>query len=148
MNERNESHRDAFKAAVRLIDGQRRLLLDVEAREDIVQALSAIVRHLHRLPSNQIDRLYGIGPTDTARARLDSAVKAAESLSLFEIEHIIDREDIARFELEAIAIGRFHVPRGSMRSIGNLDRLREKIRTFVENEKTHVTITEVAKNSR
>lgn len=148
MTERDESHRESFKAAVRLIDGHRRQLQEAGANEELISSLSAIIRHLHRMPSFQIDRLYGVREPGDARQRLERAIQAAEHLSLLDIEQSIEREDIPRLELEAIAIGRFHVPRGSMRSLGNLDRLREKLRTFVQNEKTHAVISEVARNAK
>lgn len=148
MTERDESHRESFKAAVRLIDGHRRLLQEAGAKEDLLSSLSAIIRHLHRLPASQVDRLHGVRAPNDARQRLDHAIQAAESLRLPEIEQSIERDDISRLELEAIAIGRFHVPRGSMRSLGNVERLREKLRNFVQNEKTHAAISEVARNSK
>jgi hypothetical protein len=112
-----------------------------------MEGLSAIIRHLYRLPDHQIDRLFGVRDTTRSRDR-EKQIKEAAEFSIEQIEQKIASDDSTRAELEAIAIGRFHVPKGSMRSMGNLERLREKLATFVQNEKTHATITELARNTR
>lgn len=145
MNGDERRHRQSYKAAVRLLDGQRRLTEEAGANSELLDALSAIIRHLNKLPPSQIDKIFSVQKAADPERKWQAELRAVD-LSLDEIEHIVEDNDVTRRELEAIAIARFHVPRGSMRSLGNIDRLRDKLRTFVQNEKTHTTITEVAKS--
>ncbi len=77
-----------------------------------------------------------------ARSISDEQLRGA---SLSEIEGLVNREDISRRELEHIAIQRFSVPRGSMRSFSNRQMLLEKLHTLIGNERTHETISSVAR---
>ncbi|MGO9304923.1 MAG: hypothetical protein ACLP3R_14730, partial [Candidatus Korobacteraceae bacterium] len=66
-----------------------------------------------------------------------------------EILKLLNNEETPRSDLEQIAIVRFSVPSGSMRSFSNKRMLVDKLRTLVENERAHETIGEVARgNSR
>jgi hypothetical protein len=138
-----------FRAAVRLMDGYRRLLNDANSDPELLNAYTAIVRYLHALPDYQIAKILGDKRAGSeARAKRDAAEAAASSFSLVEIENILNSEETTRVQLEAIAIGRFQVPRGSMRSLGNIDNLREKLSTLVQNERAHAAISDVARDSK
>jgi hypothetical protein len=65
--------------------------------------------------------------------------------SLDELDKLVNDESTARKDLERIAIQRFSVPRGSMRSFSNKQMLVEKLRTLIGNERTHETIGAVAR---
>jgi hypothetical protein len=65
--------------------------------------------------------------------------------SLDEIAKLVSDETIPRKDLEFIAIQRFSVPRGSMRSFSNRQMLVNKLLTLIANERTHQTIGEVAR---
>jgi hypothetical protein len=147
MNE-TTAKKDGFRTVIRLIDAQRKALVEAEARGDIIHAFEAVIKYLHRMPDYQVSRMLGDDSPKPSTLRREAAIKSASTLSLDAIENTLNDDQATRAELEAIAIGRFHVPRGSMRSMGNLELLREKLRTFVQNEQTHATITELARNSR
>lgn len=141
----DQPHRDSFKLALRFIDQQRKILVDARADSQILDGLTALVRHLYRLPDNQVDRIFGRKDSLHTKELKEVAIQAALEYSLEQVERLIDSPDTPRRELEAVAIGRFHVPRGSMRSMGNSDLLRERLRTFVLNERTHASISELAR---
>jgi hypothetical protein len=65
--------------------------------------------------------------------------------SLSEIEQLVNRVDLSRKDLEHIAIQRFSVPRGSMRSFSNRQMLLDKLHSLISNERTHETISSVAR---
>lgn len=137
-----------FRAVVKIIDGQRRLLIEAGADSEVIYSFDALLRYLHRLPESQIDRIMNGGrPSGDDRAKRDK-IEAASQLSLSYVEEAVNNSEVTRSDLEAIAIGRFQVPKGSMRSLGNMDNLREKIRTLVQNERAHTTITEVARETK
>ena len=140
--------KDAFRTAIRIVDAQRRAMVEADARTEVIQALEAVIKFLNRMPDHQVARLMGDDRAKPTNLRRDEAIKSAASMSLEDVDRMLSDESVTRLELEAVAIGRFHVPRGSMRSLGNLGILREKLRTFVQNERTHTTITELARNVR
>jgi hypothetical protein len=65
--------------------------------------------------------------------------------SLDDISRLVNDEATSRKNLEFIAIQRFSVPRGSMRSFSNRRMLVDKLRALIDNERTHEAITEVAR---
>ena len=77
----------------------------------------------------------------------ENSLKGIQSASLNELERIVKDSDSPRRTLEQIAIFRFDVPRGSMRSFTNKQILAEKILSLIENERTHRTIGKVARLS-
>ena len=69
-------------------------------------------------------------------------------LSLEQIERLVADEKTSRKTLEAIAIERFQVPRGTMRSFASIGMLKEKLTTLVQNERAHRTISSMAQHPR
>jgi hypothetical protein len=65
--------------------------------------------------------------------------------SLDDISRLISDKSISRKYLEYIAIQRFSVPRGSMRSFSSKEMLVDKLRTLIDNERTHETIGIIAR---
>ena len=89
------------------------------------------------------------GTLSTApRNRQPSPTLSDEDLrnaSLAEIEKLVMNEGTSRKNLERIAFQRFSVPRGSMRSFSDKQMLVDKLRTLIDNERTHETIGAVAR---
>ena len=148
MTTSDDSLRNGLRSAIKIVDAQRRALIEAGAQAEVVSALEAIIRHLHRMPEHQIQRMLGRGKGKTGRQEQERAIEAASTLSLDDVERLLAHEETSRFELEALAIGRFHVPRGSMRSLRNISILREKLETLVQNERMHATIADVAGAAR
>jgi hypothetical protein len=65
--------------------------------------------------------------------------------SLGDLERIVSDDVTPRKDLEFIAIQRFSVPRGSMRSFSSKRMLVNKLLTLIANERTHETIGAVAR---
>jgi hypothetical protein len=138
-----------FRGAMRVLDAQRKMLIDAGAEHGTIDALSAIIRHLNGLSELSVLKIVdGKRHRDSLRSRKDQDAAIAANATLDTIEELLSNERTTRLQLEAIAIGRFQVPRGSLRSLGNIDQLRDKISTLVRNERAHETISSVAKESR
>ena len=147
MTESEPRPRD-LRTAGRLIEAQRQMLVDAGADGKLVRAFEAVVRHLFSLSEPQAVQFLR-SPTARSAAtarRLVDAPKMA-SLELDEVERLATDLGTPRTVLESIAVGRFKVPRGSLRSAGNSDQLREKILSMMRNERAHTTIAEVAKKT-
>jgi hypothetical protein len=134
-----------FRAALRLIDDQCQMLKKARAEEGLTLAIEAVLRYLHRLPPAQLDKLRGVPPKSTEAFKdRQSYERSVADLDLDSVQKVLDDEDTPRHKLEGIAIGRFKVPRGSMRSMGAIEQLRETLQTYVRNERAHESISKVA----
>lgn len=121
----------------------------VAARSDavIVKQYAALLRFLK---SNN-GRFLGEEPSEAAQhsrsakeaARLNEGILRAASLD--DVAKLVNDEATSRKTLELIAIERFSVPRGSMRSFSNKRMLVDKLLTLIDNERTHETIGAVAR---
>lgn len=148
MSERDD-YVSQFREAVKLLDAQRRILLDAGAAPRVTDAISAIIKHLHSLPSASVEKIVaGSRYKDAVRSRRERAAAAVANMTLDAIELAARDEKATRLQLEAIAVGRFQVPSGSLRSLGGIDQLREKIATLVDNERAHEAISSVVKEAR
>lgn len=65
--------------------------------------------------------------------------------SLDDLERIVTDIKTTRKDLESIATRRFSVPHGSMRSFASRELLVDKLRTLIANERSHETISAVAR---
>ena len=138
-----------YREAVRILDAQRRLLIDAKSSPEIIETMGAIMRHLHGLSDIGIIKITGgARHKQTLKERPRKHAAEAAAMTLAEVEKALDNPKTSRTQLEAIAVGRFQVPSGSLRSLGALEQLREKIMTLVQNERAHETISSVAKEAR
>ena len=138
-----------YREAVRILDAQRRLLIDAKSSPEIIETMGAIMRHLHGLSDIGIIKITGgARHKENLKERKRKHAEEAAAMTLAEVEKALDNPKTSRTQLEAIAVGRFQVPSGSLRSLGALEQLREKIMTLVQNERAHETISSVAKEAR
>lgn len=139
-----------FKKIIRLMLAQQRLMIEAGSPEPLTSSFKAVIQFLMQLPDEEKARALGVEHMNKRAPRLENFISLtdAATLTLDEIEKIISDADISRKTLETIAIGRFQVPRGSMRSFTRVSTLREKIAVLVLNERTHGTIASVAKGPR
>jgi hypothetical protein len=68
------------------------------------------------------------------------------TMSLDELLSLVSDEMLPRKGLEQIAIDRFGVPSGSMRSFSNRRMLVDKLRSLIRNEYAHATIGNLARH--
>jgi hypothetical protein len=138
-----------YREAVRILDAHRRLLVDARSSPEILETMSAIIKHLHGLSDIGIVNIIGgKRHKENLKDRRRKQAEDAATMTLPEVEKVLDNPKTGRVQLEAIAVGRFQVPSGSLRSLGGIDQLREKIMTLAQNERAHETISSVAKDAR
>lgn len=130
----------------KLLEGHRRNLAEAGGDEGVLNTYGMLVRYLSRLPRQQLLKLISTR-SETVKPSGDLPLKDVQNYSLEKIRVLLGRPDVPRKILEAIAVGRFHFPKGSLRALSNLEILRAKILTMIENERSHQTIHAVAKRS-
>lgn len=139
------SNEETVRRLIRILEFHRRELAEAGADKDLIETYAAVIGLAKRQkPADFPGPLKG-------RKRSNNIAMLSQSelvnLSLDEIERIVNDENSPRKLLEAVAVFRFHVPRGSMRSYSNMRTLREKILTSATNERAHETIKLVARKS-
>ena len=133
---------------LRLLEIYRRSLVEAGTSKDILDAYSRILKFAKELPTAETAPTFKKSRAASEKSKDISSEDHLLSLSLDDIERIVQNKETPRSLLEAIAIGRFDVPRGSMRSFSNMDMLRERILTRIRNERAHQTISSVASQYR
>jgi hypothetical protein len=132
---------------VRVLSDQRRVLATAGSNARIVDEYGALIQFLKSATSVELCRIFP-NLTKTRKKGIEEPEWSEEQLadlSAVEVQRFIADESTSRKSLERIAIYRFRVPRGSMRSFSNRDMLIEKLSTLLRNEQAHTTIETVAR---
>ncbi|GAA0652085.1 hypothetical protein GCM10009424_31700 [Sphingomonas ursincola] len=133
----------SLKTAVDVIKAYRKSLSVVGARREIIDSLDGALAILEsQAAKGAISAVFGSKVIASRDAPDD---KDIATLPEPEIEAMINDEDVTRRTLERIAIERFAVPKGSMRSYPNIMLLKEKLRTLMQNDVAHQAISEISK---
>jgi hypothetical protein len=142
----NKSGETESGTLLRVLTAQYNALVAAGAGEPLLREYSALLR-FWRLNRDIVLRraTHATGHPEWTSSLPSTSDEQLRSASLSEIEKLVNREDISRKELEHVAIQRFSVPRGSMRSFSNRQMLLDKLRTLIGNERTHQTISSVAR---
>ena len=114
--------------------------------ETVLRQYSALLRFLKSRKgaflNDLVHREHGTHPSRTSPTLTDEELRRA---SLDDIDRLVNDSATSRKNLEFIAIQRFSVPRGSMRSFSNRRMLVDKLRALIANERTHETIGAMAR---
>ena len=138
-----------YRKVLKILEQQRKTLTYADSDREIVETYSAVLKHLAQLSQVEILELHTAAPKNRkVRRKTPEPSIEMDKLSLAEIEKLTTDESTPRKTLEEIATERFQVPRGSMRSFSNVQNLREKIITLVQNERAHQTISAIAQQKR
>jgi hypothetical protein len=120
-------------------------LVSARSDEAVLKQYSALLRFIRSRPADFLeDEGY-------RKRRADPVLKSGlneenlQRVSLTDLEKLVNDEVTSRRDLERIAIERFSVPRGSMRSFSNKQALIDKLRSLIDNERAHETIGAVAR---
>ena len=136
-----------FDKLIRLLMEQRRALVVAESGENILKEYSALINFLRSATASELRRIFpGAEPTPpTVRQEINQTEAEISNLSRADVEKLINDEATLRKDLERIAIFRFRVPRGSMRSFSNREMLVNKLSALLSNEQAHTAIETVAR---
>lgn len=136
-------------AWIGLLDAYVRLLTATGAESSSVECLRSLVSNLRRMPEAEraalIRRRGGpeFGAKKTAPILPDDRVAV---LSLSEVEAILRADSTTRLQLHRVASLRFGMSKGALAPLPK-EALVEKIRTLVEHEGTHESITRAASSA-
>jgi hypothetical protein len=150
-------HNPGLSINVRLYDvlaAHRRALVAAGCEKQILNEYSILLHFLRPRSESRLSEMPA-SPTENVIAsskqtfqrpqkRLISESEVMES-SLDQLQELVRDDAVARKDLERIAIQRFSVPRGSMRSFSNRRMLVGKLLTLIRNEQAHETISRIAR---
>jgi hypothetical protein len=123
-----------------------RALVAARSDETVLKEYSALLRFLKSGKAEFLATpLHGDRRTYQVAATVTAVDRELGSATLDALEALVNDGRTPRKNLEQIAIQRFSVPRGSMRSFSNRRMLVDKLLTLIANERTHETIGAVAR---
>src|SRR4051812_1690766 len=116
---------DDLKSVLLLLESQRRALKLARASPQLLEVYSAVMKYLRRLPPEALQQMMSrTGESPKTKSVHDIPVSELQSLTVEDVERLVADEASTRKLLEMIAIERFKVPRGSMRSFQNMQSLK------------------------
>jgi hypothetical protein len=131
---------------LRVLGEQRRVLMVAGCNNVILQQYDAFIRFLRLAPPDELHRIFGDALiSQYSTDGFEQGEAEITDMSASEVERVINDDTTPRKTLERIAIYRFRVPRGSMRSFSNRGMLVEKLTTLLRNEQAHRAIETVAR---
>lgn len=143
MNDKNPQDRSSRADLLKVLTAHYNSLVLARSDESLVREYAALLRFLRSRQGKAIIRdKQRTG--NSVRAQSNLTEEQLRTASLDDIAGLVMNDETPRKDLEFIAIERFSVPRGSMRSFSNRQMLVDKLRTLIENERIHQTITAVA----
>jgi hypothetical protein len=136
-------------ALLNVLTAHFKALVSAGSDEAVLKQYSSLLRFLRSRNNDFLESLGRSSRPQHSSQRLPTlSERELLKASLDDIEKLVNDEATSRSNLEYIAIQRFSVPRGSMRSFSNRQMLVDKIRTLISNERTHETIRAVARGRR
>ena len=125
------------------------ILVSTGSDQAFLKNYSALLKFLRSAKREDINHIF-FRPTALVQKLAQSEPKFTDSdianFSIEELEKLLNDNATPRKFLERIAIHRFKVPQGSMRSFSNRRMLVEKLATLIRNEQAHATIDTVARS--
>jgi hypothetical protein len=120
-------------------------LASAKCDDALLKQYSALLRFLKSKKGIPFDEWAGTADKHRSKGTATLSAEQLRRMTLEDLEKLVNDEEITRANLEFVAIERFSVPRGSMRSFSNREMLIAKLRTLIANERTHQTIGAVAR---
>jgi hypothetical protein len=146
MSERKSDKKESG-TLLKVLTAHYRALVSARSDKTILKQYASLLRALKSRPSHFVDERGSAKVTRAARFHPSPTINQDElrNASLNDLERIVTDAGTARKDLEFIALQRFSVPHGSMRSFSDREMLVDKLRTLIGNERTHETIGAVAR---
>lgn len=138
---------NASETLLKVLTAHYRALVAARSDETILRQYASLLRILKSKRPHFLDERGDSKAARSAHSRPLPTINEDElrKASLNDLERIVTDAGTARKDLEFIAIRRFSVPHGSMRSFSNKEMLVDKLRSLIGNERTHETIGGVAR---
>jgi hypothetical protein len=141
----------AHKAAIELLRRQIAIYHVVGERSAALDLLNGYLIELKKMPLSKVSSLLRRRNYSSKNDKSDVQINmlpAIEQLSLEDVARFVSKDGLSRKVLEDVAIRYFHVPKGSMRSFRNIEALKKKLATLIENERARLTIGNIAHKTR
>ena len=137
----------ANEALIKVLTSHYHSLVAAKSEETILGQYARLLRSLKSRPTCLLEGHDSVKGERPSRSCSPSAIDevALRKASLDDIEKIVIDDKTPRKDLEFIAIHRFSVPRGSMRSFSSKQMLVDKLCSLIGNERAHKTIGEIAR---
>lgn len=135
---------NSYKVIARHLQNLSALNIDASGNAELSEALDLLSRYLAKTSPAIIEKTIR-QLSIKEHNYLDTV--AIDALDWDDLEKMVKSVETPRRTLEEIAIKRFGVPSGSMRSFPKVAILKEKILTLIENERAHYVIGAAAKRS-
>jgi hypothetical protein len=134
------------RVLLKVLTAHYHALAAARSDETVLKHYAALLRFLKSNYSYLLEKGRVKRPgTELSRSSHTISEDRLRKVSLSDLDKIVSDEKTPRKDLEFIAIQRFSVPRGSMRSFSNKQMLIDKLRTLIGNERAHETIGAVAR---
>jgi hypothetical protein len=130
---------------LKVLTAHFKALVSARSDETLLNQYSALLRFLRSQPRGFLSGHARAKRAETPQLSLNLSEEDLLRLSLADLERLVNDEATPRRLLESIAVQRFSVPRGSMRSFSNRQMLIDKLRSVISNEHTHEAIGQVAR---
>ena len=128
---------------LRVLTAHFNALVSAHSDEAVLRQYSALLRFLKSTPEGFLEHFAQANRRKAPALDLDE--RDVQRSSLEDLEKLLNDEATPRRYLEHIAVQRFSVPVGSMRSFSNKQTLVDKLRSLIDNERAHETIGAVAR---
>lgn len=151
MPDSSQQDRQRVRQLTQVLKRNLDVLTAAKADPEIVRDYASLLKFLTSAPLEQLSRIFERAAAPSGyRGRKGPEQFAIDDSKILSIpndnlEHLILDEKTPRLLLERIAVLRFKVPRGSLRSFSNRGMLVDKLITLIRNEETHATIARVAR---
>lgn len=138
----------SIKTLLKVLSKHYDILVSAGSDKTLLKEYSALLKFLRSMKREEFDRIFS--RTSARLPKLPQSQPQFDdseivNFSIAQLDNLINEEGTSRKLLERIAIHRFNVPAGSMRSFSNRRMLVEKLLTLVQNEQAHSTIDSVAR---
>jgi hypothetical protein len=142
-------HNQVIKDLLKILSLHYNMLVSSGSNKEILRTYKILIQYLKTASKKDLDRIFSTPEafsSELATLKDEHSDSEISMLSLDDITNLLDDEKTSRKYLERIAIHRFGVPRGSMRSFSNRKMLVDKLLALIRNEQTHATINLVVRD--
>jgi hypothetical protein len=149
MSSQHPDHMVDISVLVRVLSTHLENLTIARADETMLRQYTSLLRFLKSKKGSVLNDIFAsAGRKEAPPSPTYSFTEGQiDKFSLDELEKLVNDETVARSDLERIAVQRFKVPRGSVRSnFPNKRMLTDKLRVMIRNERAHGTISMVARD--
>lgn len=147
--------RDLYKKLLKVFEAHYGSLIAAKADPMVIGAYQQFMGYYRSLGVTQIETIF-----TQAIGRGEPSVQSTErpprghvsgnysEIAIEVVSRLIDDPRVSRKILEEIAASRFGLTRGELSNLSNVEQLRQRLLSLIENEQTHQAIGRLAYDSK